>query len=104
MKSSIETKEIKHYVIFSYTENGYLSSTGTWVEFENATIFTQLQRNSYALPINCCYWVEVTETDPKAKLVVIDVYDGEPIITTCPDDVIIKIFIHNEKFEDNKNK
>jgi hypothetical protein len=106
MKSSVEKTEpeVKHYVIFSYTDTMYFNTSHGWGTLKDATIFTQLQKDSYALPISCCYWMEVVENKEKVKTVVIDIYDGEPIVSQCPGGVEVQFVIHNQKYGDDENK
>jgi hypothetical protein len=95
MKSTDEKTEVKHYVIFSYTDCMYFSTSKGWTSFNEATIFTQLQRDSYELPISCSYWIEVVEDTPKPKNVVIDIYAGVANVRECPDDVWVEILYHD---------
>jgi hypothetical protein len=103
MKSFIEKTGVKHYFLYCYTNDLYFSTAKGWVDKNEATIFTQLQRDSYEKPVECSYWQELEEDSPEVRVVIIDMYDGEPIITQCPDDVIVKIIVHNQKYEDDKN-
>jgi hypothetical protein len=102
MNSTLESKNIKHYLLYCYTNELYFSITKGWVDKNEATIFTQLQRDSYEKPVECSYWEELEENSPGARVVTIDMYDGEPVVSQCPDDVIVKIIVHNQKYGDGK--
>jgi len=48
--------------------------------------------------------MEVVENKEEVKTVVIDIYDGEPIVSQCPDGVEVQFVVHNHKYGDDENK
>jgi hypothetical protein len=101
MKPILEAKDVKQYLLYCYTNELYFSTSKGWVDKNEATVFTQLQRDSYEKPVECSYWQELEENSPEVRVVIIGIYDGEPIISQCPDDVIVKFIVHNQKYGDN---
>jgi len=102
MRLSAEKTDVKHYFLYCYTNELYFSTTKGWVDKNEATIFTQLQKDSYEKPVECSYWQEIEENSPEARVVIINIYDGEPVISQCPNDVIVKLVIHNQKYGDDE--